>query len=188
MKKVLVVVGLVAVLGAVMAATTLNTVITLNFACDYNKVGDLNTSQDDVSLAAGQTLTNGTGANQANVLWKDTRTLTGSADVNETLDLYDGSLTNGFGDQVLMTKLKMIFIHNKSTDANCLVGAAGSTPLPLFGDAASDILKIRAGGKALLIAPDASGYAVTATPHLKIKRDATTGTTLTYDIIIAGVQ
>ena len=185
MKKVLTVVLMMVVLVMAMAATTLTTVVNLNFNCDYNKAGILNTSQDDMNLNCGLTLTSGTGANQANVLWKDTRTLADGA--NESLNLHDGSLKNGFGDSVAMTKLKILYIKNKSTDANCVVGAA-TNPVPLFGDAASDTLKIHPGGTAVIVAPDADGINVVTGVNLKILHDGSGTSTMTYDIIAVGVE
>ena len=151
----------------------------------HTKAVDLSTLSDPLSLSRGVELTNGTGANQADTVWHDTRTLADGA--NETLDLHDGSLTDVFGDAVTIDELKVLYIKNNSTDANLLIGGAAATQLGLYNDV-SDILKLRPGGEFLVTAPDAAGIDITTNSDLKIAHDGTGTSSLTYDIIAIGVD
>ena len=63
----------------------------------HTKALDLDTLQDTISETRGAAFTSGTGANQADIIFHDRRTLADNA--NETLNLYDsGSLLDAFGD------------------------------------------------------------------------------------------
>ena len=153
----------------------------------HTKALDLDTLQDIIAETRGAAFTSGTGANQADIIFHDRRTLADNA--NETLNLYDsGSLLDAFGDAVAITRIKALYIKNNSTDANLLVGAAGATPVDLFGAAANDILKIPPGGEFVLIVPSATGIVISTNKNLKIAHDGTGVSNLTYDIIVLGAS
>lgn len=159
------------------------------FSVTHTKTLDLNTLRDVISTTRGKNFTNGTGANQANVIWHDNRTLQDppTADANETLDVNDGTLTDAFGDAVTVAKLKAIYVKNNSADANLLIGGATATQLELFADPC-DILKVRPGGEFFLTSPDATGITVGNNSDLKLAHDGTGSSSLTYDIILIGVD
>jgi len=129
---------------------------------------------------------NGTGAGNANQHWSDTRTLADGA--NETLDLA-GGLTDAFGDTVTFANVKALYLYNKSSDANLVIGGAASNAFSaLFGDAA-DKMVLAPGGRLLVWATaSASGYAVTAdtADQLQLAHDGSGESTLEYDIVIIG--
>ena len=131
---------------------------------------DLSNTIDQVNMTRGKNFGNGTGANQADTIWHDNRTLADGAD--ETLDIFDGSLTKADGVALTMSKLKGIYIRNNSTDANLEIGGAAATQLGLFADV-SDILSLPPGGDFLMTAPDANGIDCTTNAHLKIAHDGT---------------
>ena len=91
------------------------------------------------------TLADGTGANQAQVAWSDSRTLAGSS---ETLDA--ASLTDDRGT-VTMTALKAVYFKNASTAALTFT----PTPAGAFGGT----FHVRPDGAVLSVAPDAAGMA-----------------------------
>ena len=148
---------------------------------------DLSTPADRFLLEALFAIENGTGLNQGNQLWHDTRTLAISA--TENLDLA-GGLTNGLGDTVTFARVIALYLKAAVGNTNnVLVGGAASAPwFPMFSDS-SDILKIRPGGAVLLMAPDATGYAVTATSAdiLKVANSGA-GTSVSYDIALIGSE
>lgn len=151
----------------------------------HTKDVDLNTLRDTMNLTRGVSFTDGTGANQAEVIFHDNRTLADAA--NETIDLQDGTLSDPFGDAVTMSKLKALYIKNNSTDANLLIGGAAATVLSLFADV-TDILPLRPGGEFLITAPDANGIDVSTNADLKLAHDGTGSSSLTYDIVAIGVD
>ena len=146
---------------------------------------DLSTPEDIIALVRGLNLTDGTGADQAQVLFHDTRTLADGA--NETIDIQDGTLTDAFGTAVTIEKLKGLYIKNNSTDANLLVGGAAATPIGLFVDT-TDKAKIPPGGEYLYTAPDATGLDTSINAEILIAHDGTGSSSLTYDIIAVGVD
>lgn len=147
---------------------------------------DLGSARSEVQYDRSVVLDNGTGANQADQVWHDTRTLTTGA--NETLDL-NGGLTNALGASVTFTKVKQLYIRNKGTTALTIGNAGGgvnawATP---FG-AATHTIKVQPGGELNLIAPDAAGFAVTPGTGDLLKIENAAGASCDYDIVIIGVN
>lgn len=162
--------------GTISAAVNLTPVKTADFA---------NVTQS-VQRTFSKTLTVGTGADQADQVFSDQRTLAGTA--NETLDLQ--SLTNSLGVAVVFTKVKLLYIEVVSTnsDSTITVGASGSSAFntPFSGDDTFSI-DIGPGGVAMFCRTDSTAYAVSGTvKDLKVLNNS--ASSLTYNIIIAGVD
>ena len=123
----------------------------------------------------------GTGADQADQIWEDRRTLAGGA--TEDLELQDGTESNGFGQTLTLTILKGIYINIVSGDGPLLIGGAVANQFDsLFGDV-SDKFRVR---KTIMVATgDATGYAVDADDVLKIANEDG-GAAVTFDIVIIG--
>lgn len=146
--------------------------------------GDLAVNGSTIALKAEAAFTTGAGANQVNEVFSDTRTLADSA--SENLDLA-GSLTNAFGVTVALARVKFIFIRNKSSTQVLSVGGAASNQFINWVGDPTDVVKIRPGGFLLLVAPDATGYAVTAgTGDLLKIANGNAGQSTDYDIVIGG--
>lgn len=147
--------------------------------------GDLQSGKSELKYERTIDLANGTGADQANQVWSDTRTLTTGA--TETLDL-NASLTNAIGESVTFTKVKLLMIRSRACTTTLSVGAAAATQFVAYFGSATDVIKILPGGVLLLTSPDASGAAVAAgsTDSLKIANSA--GASCDYDIVIVGVN
>jgi hypothetical protein len=127
--------------------------------------------------------TDGTGANQLNVLWSDIRTLTATS---ETLDI-NGILTSAYGATVSLLRVKGIYVRNTSTTNgnNLLVGGAASNAwATLFGDV-TDKFQVLPSGVLLAGGPLATGYAVTAGTADQLKVDSGSAT-ITYRIALLG--
>ncbi len=146
---------------------------------------DLVTSSAPLSFSKTHDLANGTGANQADKIFSDTRQLAASA--TENLDLA-GVLTDAFGATLTFTKIKALMVAAKSTNTNdVLVGGAASNQFLSWVGDASDVVKVKPGGMFLITAPDANGLAVTATSGDLLKIANSAGSTVVdYDIIVIG--
>lgn len=146
---------------------------------------DLGTVAQALLYGPSFVFSDGTGANQIKQVFADTRTLSASA--TEDLDLA-GGLTNALGTAITFTKIRAIAIRAAATNTNnVLVGGAASAQFATWVGDATDVVVVRPGGLFLLIAPDTTGYAVTATSAdlLKIANSAG-GTSVSYDIVLLG--
>jgi len=164
-------------------SSTLSATIRLAITASQADSIDLETVTSALSYSKAKALTNGTGNNQANVMFSDTRTLTASSE--EDLDLV-GVLADAFGKILTFTKLKAIIV--KALDAN--------TNNVLLSRPANGVPFMTASGDEIIVPPDGIVVAtfpkagITVTPstgnliHLK-NSGGTTG--VTFDIVIIGV-
>jgi hypothetical protein len=125
-------------------------------------------------------LANGDGLNEADAVYSDTRTLNGSA--SEDLDL--SNLTDPLGNALALGHIKGLYVAPAGGAVE--VGGHASSPA-IFADA-SDAVVVRDGGALMLIAPDATGYAVTSGTGDLLSVGNATGATITYDIVIVGAE
>lgn len=131
-------------------------------------------------------LINGTGVGAADRIWHDQRTLAASG--SEDIDLA-GVLTDALGAAVNFARIKAIII--KAADGNTnnvIVGGAGSNGFISWVGGATHTVTVRPGYTLALIGGgDATGYVVTAaTADLLHIANSSSGTPITYDIIIVG--
>ena len=119
---------------------------------------DLGSADLPFSLATSLSLTSGTGANQADRVFTDERTLAASG--TEDLDLA-AVLTDAFGAAITFAKIKAIAIVAADGNTNdVVVSRPASNGVPLFA-AASDALPVKPGGFLAMAAPKAAGLALT---------------------------
>lgn len=151
----------------------------------HTSVLDLGTATFPLDVRAALTLTDGTGANQADRIFTDTRTLSASA--TEDLDL-SGSLTNAYGT-VTFARIKVVYVTADSGNTNNVnVTRPASNGVPLFL-AAGDGAAIRPGGLFLWACGDATGVAVTAgTGDLLTFTNSAGSTSVTYSVVIIGAS
>lgn len=163
----------------------LSATIKLAVAALYSSALDFSTAEQNLQYNVSHAFADGVGANQAQRLFTDQRTLAASA--TENLDL-SGVLTDAFGASLAFTEVKALVIKAAAGNTNdVLVGGAASNGfITPFGDA-TDVVRVRPGGTLVLVAPDATGYAVTAGTGdlLKIANSAGS-TSVTYDVVIVG--
>lgn len=149
---------------------------------------DLSTPTDSVSKTYTRTITDGTAADQCDLIWHDQRSLTNGA--TESLDLNGGTLNGAFG-AITFDKVKGILIANTSTENGLKIGGAAANALGLF-DNTSDILILPAASATnkpsilLWESPAAAGLAVTTNDELKIASTGTTTNTVTYEVLVWG--
>ena len=152
----------------------------------YSNSQEFGSVAQDLKYAASHSFTDGTGANQAQKLFTDQRTLAASA--NESLDL-SGVLTDVFGATLAFTKIKAILVKAADGNTNDVVlgGAASNAWIGPFG-ASTHTVAVKPGGTVMFVAPDANGYAVTAgTGDLLKVANSAAGSAVTYDIVLVGV-
>ena len=167
-------------------ATALIATVKAAVSAQYANALEFGGVEQTLKYGASHAFTDGSGANQAQKLFTDQRTL--AASDNETLDL-SGVLTDVFGATLTLTKIKAILVKAADGNTNNVIvgGAASNAWIGPFGDA-SDTVAVKPGGTMMLVAPDANGYAVTAgTGDLLKVANSAGGSAVTYDIVLVGV-
>ena len=125
----------------------------------------------------------GTGANQATVLYSATRTLASGA--NESLDLVGTALTDSFGAAISLARIKGIIIQARATNTtNLTIGNVTNSVNTLFGSTYS--LVLQPGELLSKITPSAAGYTLTAGTADLLNIANAAGASATYDIVIIG--
>jgi hypothetical protein len=166
-------------------ATTFSGGIKLTATGLLTKDSDLGSLTYTLNYAYSKAMTNGTGADQANMVWTDTRTI--SASGTDDLDLA-GVLTDAFGATITFTKIKgMIVVAASGNTNDVVVGGDASAALVNWVGNANDVVNVKPGGLFAAVAPNSAGYAVTATTGdiLQIA-NSSSSTSVTYDIILIG--
>lgn len=159
---------------------------TLQFLIDgsFAKALDLTSPKESISISKSQAFTNGTGSNQGNEFFSDTRELNAGNSFTETLDLTSG-LSNAFGETVTFIKLRMILIHNKSTSTGenlTLSGNAIANSGWLGGTTPTQI--VPPNGWYIVTNP-IDGFTITNTSQDQLTIDSGSDE-ISYDIILIG--
>ncbi len=142
--------------------TISNTVVSAGVKGSVTSTPDIGSLNYAVNFAASLTFADGTGANQANMIWADQRTLSASA--TEDLDLA-GGLTNVFGAALTFTKIKAIIIT-----------------------AAGDGIALTPGAFFAAGFPNLAGIGVTGGTGDLLTLTNSAGTTpVTYNIVVVGI-
>lgn len=167
-------------------STTLRTVVTAQIEATYKNLLDLSTPTDTFLKRTAIQLSNGTGANSADLLFHDQRTITASS--NEDLDLA-GSLANAYGTTLTYVELRAVLIAASSSNTNNVrLTRPASNGVPLFL-AASDGIDVPPGGVFLWSCPADGKITVTAsTGDLLNVANSSSGTSVTYDVVIVGTS
>lgn len=164
----------------------LKTVLSLVLQAIQTNTADLSSPVDSASLSGTITLNSGTGANQADRVFHDQRTLAPST--AEDLDLAGGGLTDKFGAALTFARVKAIMIKAAAANGGNIEFGGDANSVPIFG-AAADFIRIPPGGVFVWTAPDATGVAVTAgTGDILQVNNANGGASGTYDIIVVGAS
>jgi hypothetical protein len=137
----------------------------------------------DADVTRTATYSNGTGANQAQHVWIDERSLLTTTD--ETLDLT--SLANGAFGTLTFSKIKELIIQvtTATPGYRLLVGGAATNAVSgCLGDP-SDIIRVDAGGQVHISSP-VDGFAIDGT-HKSLKIENPSGGTVAYRIMLVGL-
>lgn len=161
--------------------------ITLAATASQTSTLDLGTAVAQLAKSYTADLTNGTAAGQVDRIFHDTRTLAASA--NEDLDLA-GVLVDALGNSLTFARVKGLIISAAVGNVNnVVVGNATTNGFISWVGAATHTITVRPGATFSLFAgqTDATGYAVTAaTADLLRVANSSSGSTVTYDIVILG--
>lgn len=144
-------------------------------------------TKSEISKEYTYKLADGTGANQADEVFSDTRTLATST--AEDIDL-NGVLVNAFGESVSFTTVKAFIVHaSKDNTDNISVVAKATNGWVAPFVAAEDGVTLRPGGTMMIINPDVTGMPVTAgSTDLLTLTNLNSGASGAYDIILIGVK
>ena len=162
----------------------LNAIVTQKISADFTNDLDVGSAEYPVRVTISTPLKNGTGADQANQIFTDTRTL--AASTNEELDL-SGGLTDAFGNTIAFTRIKSITVEaSRDNTNNVEVTTPAANGVPLFL-AASDGVGLTPGASMTMVFPDVDGIPVTAgTGDLLDFANSAGGTSVDYTVIIIG--
>lgn len=164
----------------------LSTDIMLRVSATLTNPRDLSTADDPTSVLTQYSWTSGTAANQADLIFADTRTLGASA--SEDLDLA-GVLTNAFGQAITFARIKAMLVRAWAANTNNVLVGGGSNPFINWISGTTPKIIVRPGGSFILVSPDVTGYAVTATTGDILTIANSSGTTgVTYDIVLIGAS
>lgn len=148
---------------------------------------DLAVGRVPLELTKRINLTSGTGANQADRIFHDQRTLAASG--TENLDLA-GVLTDAFGASLTFVRVRGLIVAAAAGNTNnVVVGGHATAAWATWVADATDRVVVRPGGVLALFAPDTTAYAVTATSaDLLTVTNSAGSTSVTYDIVIVGAS
>ena len=145
----------------------LNAQIALSLIAHETTAGDLSQTLRATPVSYAVSLSDGSGANQAQVVWSATRTLSGASESLPLAALQD--TRDGSPATVTMTAVKAAFVRNKGASSVSFAGA----PFPSAGITAA------AGATIVLCDPSAAGMAASGV--------TVTGTVGgSYDIVFVG--
>lgn len=165
----------------------LQTSLSLALATVLTKTDGLASASADAPWTYGFSWPDGTAANTANRLYQGRRTLTASS--NEDLDLA-AVLTDTYGAAITFARIRALVVKAAAANTNNVVvgGAATNTWVGPFG-AATHTVAVKPDGLLILVAPDTTGWAVTAgTGDLLRVANSAGGTSVTYDIFLIGAS
>ena len=147
---------------------------------------DLGTKTAKIQAAIAIALANGTGNDQADMIWSDERTIAASG--TDDLDLA-GSLPGAFGNTLTFAKVKAIFvIANDANTNNVVVGAAAATQFVGPFGANTHTIAIKPGGFFAIAVPDTGWTVGAGSSDLLRIANSSSGTSVTYRIAILGTS
>jgi hypothetical protein len=161
---------------------SLNAQILLSVLAHESESGDISRTLRATPAAYAMTLSDGTGANQAQVVWSDSRTVASTPDDIDLAAISDDRGTVAF------SSIKAAYIKNThaSSQLDIIAGDAVANSWAGFGygdEGGASSLMVAPGGVAFIANPTAAGAAVSASLRI-LRINATPG--VTYDIVLIG--
>lgn len=150
--------------------------IHISFDADDPATTGLSEVASNVNEVISKTFASGTGANQISLVWSTSGDVdTGSTD---TIDLVGGGLLTGRYQAANFTRVRAMMIRNTG---DYLFTVSGT-----FAGFGGGSIPVRPGGVLLLIAPDATGYAVSGGSTDSVVISNSSGSTADYEIVVIG--
>lgn len=154
--------------------------ITLNILAHETSSGDLSRTLRATPASYALSLADGTGANQAQVVWSDSRTVTTTPEDLNLAALPD--TRDGAAVVVAFTQVKMVYVRNTHATESLRIGGwagfGGFLGLP-----STVYMGVPPGGVYLLTNPTAGGWSGGNPCNARFAADSGT---CTYDIILIG--
>ena len=154
---------------------TIDGTVSISFTANDRRTVGINTSANlPVNAQPGFTYTNGSGANQAGVLYQGSLALTSGTN---NVDL-NGVLTDSYGTTVSLVRVKALFFQNNSVSNTMTIGN-GTNPFVGILNSTGTIT-VQPGDCFCFVSGSATGYVVTASTGdiLKVAGTGTDGFTL----------
>jgi hypothetical protein len=161
---------------------SLTTSVNVSIQANNTRTLDQRIATDTIPFSVIATLADGTGAGKNNKVFYDERTLADGA--TEDLDM-SGALTDGFGQAVVFTKIRLIAIFSVAANTTLLTVGGDAASVPIFG-AVNDVLSVAPGGAFVLYNPSLAGIGVTATTGDIIQVANAAGAEAVYRILVCG--
>ena len=125
----------------------------------------------------------GSGANQASILYSATRTITSAS--NESLDMNGTALTDSFGAAIAFARIKAIIIQASAANTtNLTIANVTNSVTTLLGSTYS--LVLQPGEMLAKATPSAAGYVVTAGTADLLNVANASGASASYTIVVIG--
>lgn len=154
------------------------------FKANQTGSNDLGNPSFDPSLKKILQFASGVAANQADLIFTDTRTVNSAS--NDDIDLA-GVLSSAFGATLTFAEIVGIIISSAAANTTTLTIGAGSNPWISMWIATGDGIIVGPGGIFINFAPNASGLGAVVASTGDILRVANgSGASATYDIVILG--
>lgn len=163
---------------------------TLRASVDFNQSGG-NDYADKLKDTISKTLslTDGTTANKADLLFVDQRTVATAS--NDDIDLA-GSLSDAFGTTITFAEIVAVMVINapisgSANTTNLTIGGGSNPFVGFLGGTTPTVGPIKPGGVFFLFAGDAAGIGtVTATTADILRIANSSGASATYQVCIIG--
>lgn len=173
-------------------AKTLSASVRVVLSAVHQLLADLSTPKDNPSISVSASLSDGTEADEVDLLYHDEVTVDNEV---VTIDLCgDATVTDKFGDQVDFAGGKIILVQNANTAAGEHIDVFGGTNSIQIGpNDGTDQARVYPGGLVLLYAPDPAGagdvYSINDGTDDILQLDSEdSGATITANAIVAGVS
>lgn len=157
---------------------TYNAVSTGTLIGSYDDSSDTSTPSEVISVSSRTTITNGTGASQADLFYSTRAQHTGTASYDLT-----ASLVDRFGNTLTYVEVTEIWLINRSTTAADLLVMQGNL-MSAFLNGTTPTADVGPDGEFHMTNP-IDGFTVTGTSQDVLTVDAG-GNTISYDLFIIG--
>lgn len=161
---------------------TLSADVRFKVSAVFTGQNDLNNPEFRPVLEFFKSFSDGTGEDEANLVWTDERTL--AASTSESLD-FAGILTDVYGAVITAAELVLLAVIADADNTNNVVIGDAASPIPLLGGT-NPTLPVKPGGAVLLIGPNSAGLANVSgggNDLLKVANSGA-GSSVTYKILV----